>query len=105
MTPPETMIWSRLRHRQEGEPVFRRQHPLGPYILDFYCVAAKLAVELDGWGHNMGDQPAKDTRRDAWLITQGVAVLRIEAVEVLKDPDEAALGIRAAALARQTGSK
>ena len=90
MSPPEVRIWNRLRRRSEGGIVFRRQHPMGPYILDFYCSRARLAIEIDGWGHNMGDRPDRDTRKDAWLTAQGVRVLRISASEVLADPDGAA---------------
>ncbi len=67
LTAPEVRLWVRLRIRAPSRPVFRRQHPFGPYVLDFYCPAAKLCIEVDGWGHNMGDQPARDERRDAWL--------------------------------------
>ena len=90
LTAPEARLWVRLRVRHSGQPVFRRQHPLGPYVLDFYCPAAKLCVEVDGWGHNMGDQPARDERRDAWLSERGVTVLRIVALDVVKDPDAVA---------------
>ena len=92
LTPPEAMLWARLRRRGEG-PVFRRQHPLGPFILDFYCAAAKLVIEIDGEGHGHGDQPQKDERRDAWLERQGLRVLRIAAVDVFRDADEVADGI------------
>ncbi|MDB5426094.1 MAG: hypothetical protein JWR43_69, partial [Phenylobacterium sp.] len=67
MTEPEVMLWSRLRRRLPDQPVFRRQHPMGPYILDFYCPAAKLAVEVDGSTHWEDEQIAHDERRDAWL--------------------------------------
>ena len=67
MTPPELALWMRLRRRAPGPPVFRRQHPFGPYVLDFYCAKAKLAVEADGQSHLMGDRPARDVRREAFL--------------------------------------
>jgi very-short-patch-repair endonuclease len=82
MTEPEVMLWSRLRGRGEGRPVFRRQYPLGNIILDFYCPAAKLAVEIDGSTHWTDEQVAKDQARDAWLNGQGIRVLRIGASEV-----------------------
>jgi very-short-patch-repair endonuclease len=90
MTPPEVRLWLRLRTPGEDGPRFRRQHPFGPYVLDFYCPAAGLVVEVDGWGHNMGDQPARDEARDAWLSAQGLIVVRIPASEVLADADEVA---------------
>ncbi len=93
MTPPEVRLWLRLRQPGENLPRFRRQHPLDPYILDFYCPTAKLCVEVDGWGHNMGAQPGRDERRDALLDEQGIATLRITAADVLADPDGVADGI------------
>jgi very-short-patch-repair endonuclease len=81
---PEKLLWVRLRRA----PVrFRRQHPIGPYVLDFYCAAAKLAIEVDGFAHDVGDRPERDETRTAWLETQGVEVVRVPATDVLKDPD------------------
>ena len=85
MTPPETRLWVRLRIRRPGAPAIRRQHAIGPYVLDFYCPAVKLCIEVDGWGHNMGDQPQHDEARDAWLEKQGIETLRIAAIDVLGD--------------------
>jgi very-short-patch-repair endonuclease len=48
LSPPEVRLWIRLRERKSGTPVFRRQHPIGPYVLDFFCAKARLAVEIDG---------------------------------------------------------
>jgi very-short-patch-repair endonuclease len=100
LTAPEVRLWVRLRAREPGRPAFRRQHPVGRYVLDFYCPAARLCVEVDGWGHNMGSQPARDEQRDSWLESQGMATLRIEAVDVLKDPDVVADMIVDTAIAR-----
>jgi very-short-patch-repair endonuclease len=61
--------------------------------LDFYCPAAKLVVEVDGWGHNMGDHPTRDERRDAWLKARGLTVVRITAADVLADADGVADGL------------
>jgi very-short-patch-repair endonuclease len=55
MTPPEAALWSRLRGREPGRPSIRRQHPIGPYILDFYCATLSLAIEIDGEVHSTGD--------------------------------------------------
>ena len=93
MTPPEVQLWLRLRGLADGLPRFRRQHAVGPYVPDFYCAAARLAVEVDGWGHNMGEQPERDEVRDAWLAARGIMVQRIAASEVLADPDEVAEGL------------
>ena len=67
MSPPEARLWMALRKRAGGGLRFRRQHPIGPYVLDFYCDSAKLAVEVDGFAHVTGDHPERDLRRDAWL--------------------------------------
>ena len=87
---PEVKLWNRLRARLPGQPVFRRQHPIGPYVLDFYCARANLAVEIDGISHTMGDRPQHDERRDAWLKKHGVTVVRIPAAELAHNVDEAA---------------
>jgi very-short-patch-repair endonuclease len=59
--------------------VFRRQHPIGRYVLDFYCAKARLAIEIDGISHDMSTRPKRDIERDAWLAAHGVTVLRIAA--------------------------
>ena len=86
---PEAQLRQRLRRSPCGVS-FRRQHPIGRYVLDFYCAAAKLAIEVDGTAHDMGDRPERDEARTAWLEDQGLQVVRIEAREVLRDPDEVA---------------
>ena len=93
MTPPEVALWMRLKHRASGLPVFRRQHPFGPYVLDFYCAKAKLAIEVDGQSHGMGDRPKRDERRDAFLAREGIRVIRYLASEVMADPNGVANGI------------
>jgi very-short-patch-repair endonuclease len=87
MTPPELRLWSALRRKSQLGLRFRRQHPLGPYILDFYCDAASLAVEVDGEGHGFGDRPRRDAIRDQWLLERGVRTLRIAAVDVRDNLD------------------
>jgi very-short-patch-repair endonuclease len=74
-TSVEMNLWQKLRNRQLGVD-FRRQHPAGSFILDFYCPALSLAIELDGGQH--GDVGAKrdDDRRDQWLLDRGVTTLR-----------------------------
>ena len=90
LSVPEARLWSRLRQRLPGKPVFRRQHPMGPYVLDFYCAKANLAIEIDGISHDMSDRPQRDERRDAWLKKHGVTVIRIPAAELMQGVDEAA---------------
>jgi very-short-patch-repair endonuclease len=89
MSPPEVMVWVHLRRRRDGM-AFRRQHPFGPYVLDFYCAQARLAVEIDGEHHYYEDQQRKDAARDAWLASQGIETLRIPGFEILADPEEMA---------------
>ena len=92
MSLPEVLLWKALKSAAPGLH-FRKQHPLGPYVLDFYCDAAKLAVEVDGMAHGTADRPARDDRRDAWLADKGVRTLRIAAREVLRSPGDAVLTI------------
>jgi very-short-patch-repair endonuclease len=85
MTLPEVILWQRIRPGRLDGIVFRRQHGIGPYILDFYCTAARLALEIDGIVHEQPDQARHDERRTAWLAERGVRVLRFAAVDILKD--------------------
>ncbi|MDF8333491.1 endonuclease domain-containing protein [Novosphingobium sp. HBC54] len=85
MSLPEVLLWRQLRLRPEGLK-FRRQHPAGRYVLDIFCAEAKLAIEIEGHAHNTGDRPERDRVRTLWLENQGIRVLRIAAMRVLKDP-------------------
>ena len=85
--PPEARLWSRLRGKRLRGLKFRRQHPIGPFILDFYCAEARLAVEVDGQGHDHPDRIAQDRRRTAWLHDQGVRVIRLAAESVRVELD------------------
>ncbi len=85
MTDAERRLWSKLRRVQLGVR-FRRQQPIGPYIADFYCAAARLVVEVDGGQHN-GVQRTHDSRRDRWLRDEGYSVLRFWNNEVLANTD------------------
>jgi very-short-patch-repair endonuclease len=87
LTPPEALLWTRLRGHGQPRPKFRRQHPIGPYVLDFYCALAKLAIEVDGQSHGAGDRPQRDLRRDAYLARLGIRVIRYPASEVMADPN------------------
>ena len=91
---PEVILWNAIRARKLNGARFRRQHPIGPYILDFYCDQAKLAVEIDGAVHDHPDQIGHDQRRTAWLEAQGVAVFRIPAREVLGDLESVLITLR-----------
>ncbi len=87
LTRPESMLWQLLRQSPDGYK-FRNQHPAGPYILDFFCARANLAIEIDGYAHATGVNPQRDARRDAWLAGHRIDTLRIPAVDVLNDAVE-----------------
>ena len=82
LTPPEARLWACLKGGRVRGLKFRRQHPIGPYILDFYCSAARLAVEVDGQQHLEEGRAAADARRTAWLKTQGIEVIRFPALSI-----------------------
>jgi very-short-patch-repair endonuclease len=84
MSLPEGLLWQELRKRPGGFK-FRRQHPCGPFILDFYCALKCLAIEVDGFSHSLGDRPERDAARDAWLTSQGIRTIRFDAKDVLDD--------------------
>src|SRR5262245_43499474 len=96
MTLPEVLLWAQLKGRKLDGAHFRRQHPIGPYVLDFYCDAVKLAVEVDGYVHDTGSRPQRDEARDAWLASHGVRTLRMSATDVLASVDAVVETIRAA---------
>ncbi|MBI4382258.1 MAG: endonuclease domain-containing protein [candidate division NC10 bacterium] len=81
LTEAEKALWRHLRLRQIGGYKFRRQQPLGPYVVDFVCFEKQLIVELDGGHHS--EQLAYDADRTAWLGSQGYRVLRFWNHQVL----------------------
>ncbi|WP_394889340.1 endonuclease domain-containing protein [Mesorhizobium sp. AaZ16] len=85
MSLPEVILWEQLRRGGLDGMRFRRQHPVGPYVLDFYCAASRLAVEVDGAVHDLLGQTHHDICRDAWLAGRGIRTLRIAASDVLED--------------------
>ncbi|HWE47819.1 MAG TPA: DUF559 domain-containing protein [Caulobacteraceae bacterium] len=86
MSPPEVVLWQAIRGSRLGYKI-RRQHCLGPYIVDFFCVAAKLAIEIDGPSHEDRAQVAHDARRDGYLLERGVRTVRIPSVMVMTELD------------------
>ena len=92
MSLPEVLLWVQLKQHPGGH-LFRKQHPLGAYSLDFACVKARLAIEVDGMSHEMGDRPERDAARDAWVLSQGFDTIRFPAVEVLKNMEGVIMGI------------
>ncbi len=85
LTLPELLLWKHLRGNRLSGLRFRRQHPVGPYILDFYCSDARLAIEVDGAVHGGAEQAKHDVQRDRWLKSQGIKVLRIPATMILDE--------------------
>ncbi len=106
MSLPEVVLWQALRKGRLAGLRFRRQHPIGPYILDFYCPSARLAIEVDGFAHNNAAQASHDARRQVWLSQRGVTVLRIRAIDVLRDErlEGVLVGIERAAACAPSGS-
>ncbi len=94
MSLPEKVLWAALRGSQLDGLRFRRQHPMGPYVFDFFCASARLAVEVDSYAHWLGDGPDRDAVRDAWMAERGVRTLRIPARWVLENVDIALAAIR-----------
>jgi very-short-patch-repair endonuclease len=85
MTLPEVLLWERIRGGRLNGLRFRRQHPIDPYILEFYRSSARLAVEIDGAGHDHESQWTHDKRKDHWLAENGFRVLRTPARDILND--------------------
>jgi len=79
MTVDEDRLWQALRKLKAN---FRRQAPMGFYVVDFVCHAAKLVIEIDGYYHSLPERQEKDAERDAWLNRQGYRVLRFSTSEV-----------------------
>ena len=84
MSLPETMLWRELRKRPGGHK-FRRQHPAGDFVLDFYCAKARLDIEVDGWVHDSPARAEQDRKRSNFLRSQGIATTRIPAQRVFED--------------------
>ena len=99
LTPPEAKVWHGARNRQLGFK-FRRQHPIGRFIADFYCAEARLVIEIDGDTHAAADQAAYDASRTAWLEERGYKVIRFQAGEVERNLEGVLEAIRRACEAR-----
>jgi very-short-patch-repair endonuclease len=101
-TDAESTLWRRLKAKRFGGVKFRRQHPVGPYIVDFYCGSRHLAIELDGGQHYEKGAQAYDAHRTAFLRRRGIEVIRFATDLVFREPDAVlqeiarALGLSAA---------
>ncbi|MFI5457682.1 MAG: endonuclease domain-containing protein [Isosphaerales bacterium] len=91
-TFPEQTLWGLLRDRRLAEAKFRRQHPVGPYVVDFYCVSHGLVVELDGRSHQ--DRGVQDEQRQHYLESvAGLRVFRVDNDDVLHNRESVILGL------------
>ncbi len=86
-TVAEDILWRRLRRKQVGGFHFRRQHPIGRFIVDFYCAKAQLAIEVDGEIHDVSEQAEYDTGRQEVLEDLGLKVLRFDNAQVYQEAD------------------
>ena len=86
-TNAERIIWSALRNRQLHGLKFRRQHPVDHYILDFFCPELKLAIELDGGQHYSEPGQQYDGKRNTWLESRGIKILRYSNLDVLQNKE------------------
>jgi type I restriction enzyme R subunit len=86
-TSAEALLWGLIRHRQVFGVKFRRQHQFGDYIADFYCHEARLVIECDGSVHDPNEQWNHDQSRDAYMIQQGLRVLRFTNEQILNDTE------------------
>jgi very-short-patch-repair endonuclease len=87
---PEMLLWRLLRVSRR-ELRLRKQHAIGPFVADFYCPAARVVIEIDGTTHDQRQDG--DGRRDAYMTSLGLRVVRISAKDVLVDPEAVAEGI------------
>jgi very-short-patch-repair endonuclease len=94
-TWPEKVVWGIVRANRLGGLKFRRQYPIGPYIVDFCCLEVHLVVEVDGASHE--ESETKDRERTEYLEQQGLRVYRVTNSDVMSDPEAVAMGIAAAA--------
>lgn len=101
MTPAEARLWVHLRDVNANGARFRRQAPIGPYVVDFACLGHHIVIEVDGSGHDRPAAAARDGARDAALVAQGFTIVRVTNDEVLRHLDGviarvyAAMGVRA----------
>ena len=87
MTDAESKLWYHLRAHGLAGFKFRRQHPFGPYVLDFYCPIARLVIELDGGQHFEPETLVRDAERTRYLEESGLRVLRFTNFEALSETD------------------
>jgi very-short-patch-repair endonuclease len=89
MTPSETILWNHIRKKQLSGIIFRRQHPIGQFIVDFYCHEAKLVIEIDGNIHDSDENKEHDENRTFELEKSGLKVIRLKNEVITDNIDEA----------------
>jgi very-short-patch-repair endonuclease len=104
MTRAETLLWRYLKAGHLNGLQFRRQTPMGQYIVDFVCHAARIVIELDGESHDFAERIRQDRVRDAWLTSRGYKVLRFMNDDVMSNLEGVLLAISEAASARVRGT-
>jgi very-short-patch-repair endonuclease len=87
LTPAEAALWRVLQRSQLQYRKFRRQHSIGPYVVDFYCPSERLVIELEGSAHDSEHTAIRDEARERFLSTTGLTVLRLENKYVFENPE------------------
>ena len=82
---PEKLLWEHLRNRKFEGLKFKRQYPIGNFIVDFFCNNLKLVVEIDGKSHNYGYQKENDKPREETILSEGNNIFRIKNEEIISD--------------------
>jgi len=90
MPDAEKKVWRLLQGKSLDGYKFRRQHGIGPYIVDFYCPKLQLAIEIDGDSHFEGDAPKKDKLRETLIPSKGIEIIRFTNIDVLQNIDAVA---------------
>jgi very-short-patch-repair endonuclease len=87
LTPAEAALWRMLRRSSANGRKFRRQQSIGPYIVDFYCAAERLIIELEGAAHDSEHSASRDESRERFLRSRGFTVIRLENRHVMENPE------------------
>jgi very-short-patch-repair endonuclease len=87
MPAPEVVFWHRIQNKQINDLKFRRQYSIGNFVIDFYCVKSKLAIEIDGESHYSEESIENDKVRDLFLRSKGITVLRFTNDEIMRNID------------------
>lgn len=105
MNEYERKLWELLRGKRLAGFRFRRQHPVGPFVADFYCASARLIVEQDGAQHFTEEEIYRDASRTKWLEARGYRVIRVTNADVIKHPLDVLDAIRRALTAPPSARK